>query len=158
VRRLPKEGRRNTQGQFAALSTFVLGNAFLGDGAACASVYALTLLEIATGAHSTLTTMPLSHPQLSAALAAEASGLSDRALEHFETALAQVHRVPLRPVQPVVLFYYGRHLAQRQAPADRARGRAMIVAALDDYRTLGMPLYARHAEHALANAESAKLL
>ena len=95
--------------------------------------------------------MPLSHPQLSAALAAEANGLSDKALEHFEAALAHVHRVPLRPVQPVVRFFYGRHLAQRQTPADRERGRAMMVAALDDYRTLGMTLYARHAEIALAN-------
>jgi tetratricopeptide (TPR) repeat protein len=154
---LPKERQRNTQGKFAALSTFVLGSALLGDRARCASVYPLTLLEIATGAHSTLSTMPLSHPQLSAALAAEANGLSDRALEHFEAALEQVHRVPLRPVQPVVLFFYGRHLAQRQQPADRERGRAMMVAALDDYRTLGMTLYAGHAESALAHADTAKL-
>jgi tetratricopeptide (TPR) repeat protein len=152
-RRLPKEGRRNTQGNFAALATFVLGSALLGDRARCASVYPLALLEIATGAQSTLSTMPLSHPQLSAALAAEANGLNDRALEHFDAALAQVRRVPLRPVQPVVLFFYGRYLAQRQAPADRERGRAMLAAALDDYRTLGMSLYARHAEHAVAAIE-----
>ena len=39
----------------------------------------------------------------------------------------------------------------------RARLRAEALAALADYRTLGMTLYGRHAEGALANAESAKL-
>ena len=39
----------------------------------------------------------------------------------------------------------------------RARLRAEALAALADYRTLGMTLYGRHAENALVNAESAKL-
>jgi hypothetical protein len=151
-RRLPQTGRRNTQGMFAALATYVLGNALLGDRDRCAAVYPLTLLEIATGAQSTLTTLPASHPQLSAALAAEAAGLFEKACEHFDAAIAHANRIPLRPVQPIALFFYGRCLAQRESPADRERGRAMLVAALDDFRALKMTLFARHAEQALARA------
>ncbi len=84
-----------------------------------------------------------------AALAADAAGLSDQAREHFEIALRQAHEVPVRILQPTVLYWYGRALSAGADAADHARGRAMVEAALTDFRALEMVLHANLAERFL---------
>jgi hypothetical protein len=88
-------------------------------------------------------------PQLVAALAADAAGLSDQAREHFEIALRQAHEVPVRILQPTVLYWNGRALSAGADTADRARGRGMVEAALTDFRALEMVLHANLAERFL---------
>ena len=88
-------------------------------------------------------------PQLAAALAADAAGLIDQSREHFEIALRQAHEVPVRILQPTVLYWYGRSLSAGADTADRARGRAMVEAALTDFRALEMVLHANLAERFL---------
>jgi hypothetical protein len=86
-------------------------------------------------------------PQLAAALAADAAGLTDRARDHFETAMRQARELPVRILQPVLLYWYGRFLSADAA--DRARGRAMVEAALTDFHALEMVLHAGLAERFL---------
>jgi tetratricopeptide (TPR) repeat protein len=149
-RLLPEAGRKNAEGSLAALSGLVVGCALLGDRTRCASLYPLVAGEIAPDRHLLmLSTFTGSHPQLSAALAAEAAAFPEKASEHFEAALEHAQRIPIRLLQPVTRFWYGRTLAERPSLLDRERGRSMLVAALDDFRTLAMVPYARLAEAAL---------
>ena len=90
-----------------------------------------------------------SNPQLAAALAADAAGLVDQSREHFDTALRQARDVPIRILQPTVLYWHGRSLSTAADTADRSRGRAMVEAALTDFRALEMVLHANLAERFL---------
>ena len=90
-----------------------------------------------------------STPQLTAALAAEAAGLVDRSREHFETALRQAREVPMRLVEPTVLYWYGRAISAAPDTADRARGRAMVEASVTGFRTYEMVLHTNLAERFL---------
>jgi tetratricopeptide (TPR) repeat protein len=148
---LPKPGRRNPPGTFAALAAFVLGSALLHERTRCAAAYPLTLVDVAKDSDSGWFTF-VSHPQLGAAIAADAAGLDDKAREHFDAALDAAERGPIRLLRPVTLFWRGRSLVEKPEPADRERGRALLVTALDDLRALGMVPYARLAEAALARS------
>jgi serine/threonine protein kinase/tetratricopeptide (TPR) repeat protein len=152
---LPAPARRNVQGSFYALDAFVIGLAALGDRDQCAALYPLTLDYLRTGQVVAALVVGPSAPPLAAALAAEAAGLAERAREHFETALQQVREVPMRPVEPAVLYWYGRALCSRSEEAERARGRAMIETALADFQKLEMVLHANLAEQFLRQAGSA---
>jgi hypothetical protein len=146
---LPVSGRRNVEGAHLALETLVTGLASMGDRERLAGLYPLTLAYVQTGrVHTSLVVGPGS-PQLAAALAADAAGLSDQAREHFEIALRQAQEVPVRILQPTVLYWYGRALSAGADAAYRARGRAMVEAALTDFRTLEMVLHANLAERFL---------
>ena len=57
--------------------------------------------------------------------------------------------MPIRILQPTVLYWYGRSLSAAADAADRARGRAMVEAALTDFRALEMVLHANLAEQFL---------
>ena len=83
-----------------------------------------------------------SNPQLAAGLAAAAAGLTARARDHFETALRQARELPVRTLQPMVLYWYGRAIAETSEPAELARGHAMVEAAMTDFRALGMVVHA----------------
>ena len=100
---------------------------------------------------SSLVAGPGGDPQLAAALAADAAGLADRSREHFETALRQARAVPMRIMQPTVLYWYGRVLSSATDGDERSRGRAMVEAAVADFRTLDMALHANLAEQFLRN-------
>jgi hypothetical protein len=87
--------------------------------------------------------------QLSAAIAAHAAGLIDKAREHFEIAAQQARDIPYRILQPTVQFWYGRMLAGQNDPSEQSRGRAMIEVAAHDFRSLEMVLHADLAERFL---------
>ena len=145
---LPVSGRRNVIGAFLALDACVTGLALVGDRGQCGALYPLTLDYIHTGLVVSDSVGP-SNPQLAAAMAADAAGLVDQSREHFETALRQARDVPIRILQPTVLYWYGRSLSTVADSADRLRGRAMVEAALVDFRSLEMVLHANLAEQFL---------
>ena len=74
--------------------------------------------------------------------------LAAAALDH--PYICQIHEiardVPFRLLQPTVLYWYGRALARKADVADRARGHAMVQAALEDFKSLDMVLHADLAE------------
>ena len=146
---LPVAGRRNVEGAYHALETLVTGLAVMGDRERRAGLYPLTLAGVQTSRVVPIFIIGPSSPQLAAALAADAAGLSDQAREHFEIALSQAHEVPVRILQPTVLYWYGRALSASADNADHARGRAMVEAALIDFRALEMLLHANLAERFL---------
>ena len=139
---LPIPKRRNLQGRFLAIDGLVTGLTVLGDRARCGQLYPLAEDYILTGAVSATMTVGPSSPQLAAALAADAAGLTARAREHFETALRQARDVPLRALQPMVLYWYGRAMSRASEPAEVARGHAMVEAAMTDFRALAMVVHA----------------
>jgi hypothetical protein len=149
VSRLPVSGRRNVHGAFRALDALVTGLTLTGDRDQCRALYPLTLDYIRTGEVSSSIAIGPSTPQLAAALAADAAGLVDRSRDHFETALRQAREVPMRLVQPTVSYWYGRALSAAPDASDRSRGRAMVEAALTDFRALEMILHANLAEQFL---------
>ena len=149
VAKLPMPGRRNVQGAFFALDTFVTGLRLIDDRVESARHYPLTLDYIRTGQVAAAMVSGPSTPQLSAALAAEAAGLVDRSREHFETALGQAREVPMRLLEPTVLYWYGRALSIAPDAADRARCRAMVEASVIDFRALEMVVHANLAEQFL---------
>ena len=57
--------------------------------------------------------------------------------------------MPIRILQPPVLYWYGRSLSTAADSADRLRGRAMVEAALTDFRSFEMVLHANLAEQFL---------
>jgi tetratricopeptide (TPR) repeat protein/predicted Ser/Thr protein kinase len=146
---LPVPGRRHVQGSWLALESFVAGLMLIGERARCGALYPTTLDYIHTGQVVSLYNVGPGNPQLAAALAADAAGLNDQAREHFETALRQAREVPVRILQPTVLYWYGRFLFAAPDAAERARGRAMVEAALTDFRALEMVLHANLAEQFL---------
>jgi tetratricopeptide (TPR) repeat protein len=149
VPHLPVSGRRNIQGSFFALEAFATGLALIGDREASRGLYPLTLDYIRTGAVPSRLSVGPGNPQLAAALCADAAGMVDQARDHFETALRQARDVPIRILQPTVLYWYGRALSAAPNGAERARGRGMVEAALTDFRALEMVLHAKLAEQFL---------
>ena len=87
-------------------------------------------------------------PQLTAGIAADAAGLTDKAREHFETALDQSLSVPIRCLQPAVRYWYGRSIVSRPHP-EVERGWAMVAEARADFQSLGMVPHVRLAERFL---------
>ncbi len=146
---LPVSGRRNAHGAFCALDALVTGLAVIGDRERLGRLYPLALAYLQTGHVFTTFVVGPSTPQLVAALPAGAAGMSDQAREHFEIALRQARDVPVRILQPTVLYWYGRFLSAATAAGEHARGRAMVEAALTDFRTLEMVLHAGLAEEFL---------
>ena len=111
--------------------------------------YPLALDYVHTGLLFSAFNVEANNPQLAAALAADAAGLVDQSREHFETARRQAHEVPIRILQPTVLDWDGRSLSTAADAGDRERGRAMVEAALIDFRSLEMVLHANLAEEFL---------
>jgi len=87
--------------------------------------------------------------QVTAGIAAHATGMSDKAREHFETALRQADALPSRLMKPVARHWYARMLLDAQRPSEQARGHAMLEEALGDFRTMEMVTYANLAERRL---------
>jgi hypothetical protein len=153
IPRLPVSGRRNVHGAYFALDACVVGLVLIGDRDRCGALYPVTLDYIRTGQVQVTIGVGSGNAQLTAALAADAAGLLDQSREHFETALRQVREVPIRIMQPMVLYWYGRSLSTAADSADRLRGRAMVEAALTDFRTLEMVLHANLAEQFLREGQ-----
>ena len=61
----------------------------------------------------------------------------------------QAREMPHRLLQPTVELWHGRMLAESADAADRARGRGMIEAALQDFTSLHMVTHANLAEQCL---------
>ncbi len=146
---LPVARRRNVEGAYYALEALVTGLAAMGDRERLAGLYPLTLAYVQTGRVVPSNVVGPGSPQLAAAIAADAAGLNDQAREHFEIALRQAREVPVRILQPTVLYWYGRALSAGADTADRTRGRALVEAAFTDFRGLEMVLHASLAERFL---------
>jgi tetratricopeptide (TPR) repeat protein/predicted Ser/Thr protein kinase len=148
---LPVLGRRNNVGAWIALEATVTGLALVGDREPCGMLYPLTVALAETGLVCDPYTAAVgpTTPQLVAAMAADAAGHADKAREHFETALRQARELPHRILQPTVLYWSGRSLADTSDVADQSRGRAMVEAALTDFRALEMVTHANLAEQFL---------
>jgi tetratricopeptide (TPR) repeat protein len=148
---LPVLGRRNGVGAWTALQATVTGLALVSDREPCGALYPLTVALAETGFVCGLFADAVgpTTPQLVAAIATDAAGHVDKAREHFETALRQARELPHRILQPTVLYWYGRSLADTSDVADQARGLAMVDAALTDFRTLDMVTHANLAEQFL---------
>jgi hypothetical protein len=130
--------------------TATTGLALLGQREACGALYPLALELVQTGVVVDLIFVvgPQSS-QLVAGIAAHAAGLDERAREHFEIATCQAKELPHRILQPTVLYWYGRMLADHIDPTEQARGRAMVAAAAADFRSLKMVLHAKLADEFL---------
>jgi tetratricopeptide (TPR) repeat protein len=138
---LPIAGRRNVQGAYYAVDALVNGLALLGERQRLGALYSLTLEHIKTGTLVAGLLVGPSCPQLAAALAADAAGLTDQAREHFEIALRLSREVPVRILEPTVLYWYGRALASSGDAANRVRGCEMLDQALTGFRNYGMVLH-----------------
>jgi len=147
---LPVPDRRNSFGSWWTLEAAVAGLALVGETERCAALYPSTLAGVETGLVFSGAVGP-GTSQLSAAIAAHAGGLNDKAREHFEIAARQARDIPHRILQPTVQFWYGRMLAGQNDRSDRLRGRAMIEASAADFRSLEMVLHADLAERLIAD-------
>jgi tetratricopeptide (TPR) repeat protein len=146
---LPTLDRRNMCGSWWALETAVVGLALVGDNERCGALYPSTLAYVDTGFVCAASTIGPGTPQLSAAIAAHAAGLDEKAREHFEIAARQARGLPYRILQPTVQLWHGRMLAEQNDPSEQSRARAMIEAASADFRSLEMVLHADLAERFL---------
>jgi hypothetical protein len=77
--------------------------------------------------------------------------LPERAEEHFARAARLAEENPVRIEQPQVRYWHARMLLARGDTADDARAVAMLHAALDEFRTIGMPLHATMTEALLSD-------
>ena len=145
---LPTLGRRNPLGAWLALDSSLPALALLGEHERCGALYPAALAYIDTGLVS-FSAVATANPHLVAGIAAHAAGLHDKAREHFEIATRQARDLPRRLLQPTVLYWYGRALSGASDESERLRGRAMIEAALADFRTLEMVTHANLAERFL---------
>jgi len=152
-RHLPQVGQRNIQGAFFALEAFAWGLALLGDRERCGALYPLAVLGVETEFRHSTFVVGTSGAFLAAAIAADAAGLIDKADEHFAAAARDAIEMPSRLLQPAVRYWHGRSLAGRTSTGDVERGRAMVTAALEDSRALGMVPHARLAERFLREGE-----
>jgi len=148
---LPKTGRRNVHGAYQALDAFVIGLATLGAKDRCAALYPSTLDSVKTGLRYHTTAGSGVNSQLAAAVAADAAGPADRAREHFAVAATEARDLPIRILQPIVLFWEGLSLTRRADATDHARGRAMMTAAQADFHRLEMVTHAAMAARFLAS-------
>jgi tetratricopeptide (TPR) repeat protein len=147
---LPTIERRHHLGAWFALQASVTGLALLGDRERCGALYPVTLAKVATGTVVSGNPVGPANPQLVAAIAADAAGLTEKARGHFEAAACQARDLPNRILQPAVQYWYGRTLSAHVDPVEQARGRAMIESAAADFHTLGMVLHSRLANDFLA--------
>ena len=147
-------GRTNLRGQWRSLSTLVQTLGVLGDKPACAALYPAAVDLIETGFVVDAFSFGPNTAQLTAAIAAGAAGLDDRARDHFEQALAFALALPHRLLQPIVRFWYGRMLVESTQADDRARGLGLLAEAEADFGTLKMVLHQRHAAATLFAAKT----
>jgi len=154
VPRLAVAGRLNIHGGFFALEALITGLALLGEREQRGALYPLTLEHIRSGQVVSGVVVGPTNPQLAAALAADAAGLVEKSREHFETALRQAREVPIRILEPTVLYWYGRALSSSSETAEHARGRAMVESALTGFREREMVLHADQAERFLRQRQT----
>jgi hypothetical protein len=145
---LPAVGKRNNNGAWLVLDVSVPGLMLADEVVRCGKLYPSCVSYLGTGMIGDFSILP-GNPQTVAGIAAHAAGLRDRARDHFETAIRQADKLPLRLVQPTARCWYGRLLVDDPHPAEQARGRAMIEAAAIDFRSLEMVTYANLAEQFL---------
>jgi tRNA A-37 threonylcarbamoyl transferase component Bud32/tetratricopeptide (TPR) repeat protein len=148
---LPTAGRRNSTGAWLALNGAVVGLSILADRPGCGALYPAARAWVDTG-QILSTDLPIEGPRLVAGIAAHAAGLRHEARDHFETAIRQARDLPYRTLQVIAPLWYGRMLLDEADPVERARGRAMIEAAVADFRTLGMVTYGTLAETVLRSS------
>jgi tetratricopeptide (TPR) repeat protein len=87
-----------------------------------------------------------------AGMAAAAAERWDDAAAHFEAALHTAEVATDTLDRPQVEHWYAEMLLARGRPEDRDRARELLTAAVERYRTLGMPLLEARAADALARA------
>jgi tetratricopeptide (TPR) repeat protein len=153
-RKLPVAGQRNAFGRWAALPACTVALAHLASTDECGALYPLLRELIEKQWACDYWSVGPNNPQLVAGIAAHVAGLSERAREHFETAQRQADELPYRLLQPTTRYWYGRFLTSQPAGEEQVRGRAMVEAALKDFRTLEMVPHADLAERFLRGSVS----
>jgi hypothetical protein len=147
--RLARAGQRNLHGQWAAATVAVHALALLGDHAACAALYPALREYIDLGHRTDSWTVGPTTPMLAAAVAAEAAGETERAVEHFEQSFRLADELPSALLQPAARFWFGRHLISRDEADSRARGSAILTEAAGQFGKLSMPIHQQHADRML---------
>ena len=149
MKHVARAEKANLMGQWSAALVAADTLALLGDKPACASLYPAARAFAELGHRFDTTSFGPTTPILSAANAAAAGGHADLAREHFEQALDLAESAPSRIHQSIVRFWFGRHLSSSSDADARARGTAMLVEAVDRFRSMGMITHQQHAERAL---------
>jgi len=148
---LPTLGEPSGIGSWRYLTGAVQAFSYLGEDDEAAKLYPLTTQAIDTG------TIMLHYGcfdlfEKIAGIAATAARNWPAATAHFENALKQAEAIPHKLDQCEVRYWYGKMLAERNAPGDRDKARQLLGEAIEGYGTLGMP---RHLE--MAKTLAAKL-
>jgi MalT-like TPR region len=146
---LPAVDKRNPGNAWAVLDVSVPGLVLAGDVVRCGALYPSCTSYLGTGMMINYWSIVPGNPQTVAGIAAHAAGLNGRARDHFETAIRQADTLPHRLLQPTARYWYGRLLVDDPHSAEQARGRALIEAAVTDFRSLEMVTYANLAEQFL---------
>lgn len=77
----------------------------------------------------------------SAGIAAAAGRQWDTAEHHFQTALRHAEEMPHKIELPMVRYWFARMCADRDAPGDLDRARAMVGRAIGELTEIGLPPY-----------------
>jgi hypothetical protein len=138
---LARPGRHNGLGSRLSTNIAALALALLGKSEACAGLYPALDESIRLGLQMDYLSLGLNTSHLSAAVAADAAGLRDRALAHFTDARALAERLRSPLLRPLVDLWHGRHLIAQENGEPLARGEAMLRDAAAQFAALKMPLH-----------------
>jgi hypothetical protein len=144
---LPTLGTANTFGAWLLGIMAAEATAIVGDTEHARMLYPLVLESLATG--TLIRHFDGGLIERSAAMAAAAAELPERAEEHFETALRQADELSHVMERLHVRHHYARFLIERGGAADHERAPIMLDEAVAGYRHLGMPRHEAMAEELL---------
>jgi hypothetical protein len=144
---LPTLGTADTFGAWLLGIMAAEATAIVGDTDRARMLYPLVLESLATG--TLIRHFDEALIERSAAIAAAAAHLPERAEEHFETALRQADDLSHVMERLHVRHHYARLLIQRGGAADHERALAMLDEAVAGYRHIGMPRHRAMAEELL---------
>jgi hypothetical protein len=145
---LPRPGETTTMGRFCMLHAAAQGCVVVGLTEEAGALYPL----VAERADLVpLGVFDVALTQRVAGMAAAAVARWDDAEAHFEMARRQADEFPNRFDQPQVLHWYGKMLVDRAGPGDHDAAHTMLTDALEDYRRIGMPVYAAMTEALLGS-------
>lgn len=138
---VPEAGRPFSNGISSIVLDLVEGGGALGLRRDDRRLYELALQVMDQGAVVRFDGVSI---EMLAGQAAEAAGLPDLAVEHFERALEQTERLGLRTAHLDTCLYYGETLVRRGEALDRAR--TLLDEAAEGFRSLGWAANATRAE------------
>jgi tetratricopeptide (TPR) repeat protein len=145
---LPRRTEVSSYGKWWSLPCVVEGLAVLDDRKRAAEIYPLVLEAIGLGSVVGYTFHLF---QKVAGISAAAGGQWQKAEQHYQTALRQVHEIPHRLEQPEVRRWFARMLIERDLPGDRENARKLLEEAIEAYQMIGMPKHLELAQQMRSN-------